>query len=283
MENNNLFNRQNITSYSMKKKAFIFLTLILAIFLISNVSAFETWKIKYIQLNNSKVNTNYGLISYTSDVTGNPQLSLIGVGTLFPLLNLGSSQFTDYLDGATPLEVKIKYNSYVDFWNKANPQYLVDYCDLQITYQPYYSILYNVTQTPSVVLFYKNFTTTIDNGQYFVRLKKGDTAYVRFNCYFINDALLEAPANFVFITPTENCQECQYYEWNKIERTLTKVGEISSFKTKILGYIVRFLDYNYEVILIFYYIFLIIALTLFGGLIIYAMIYLYTFAKKWTK
>lgn len=284
MKDNNLLIRKLIIK-SMERKILIFAFAFLIIALMSyNVSAFQYWQVKYIQLNDTRINTNYGLVSYTNEVTGNPTLeSLVGIGNIFPLINVGTMSFSDTIEGATPLEVKIKYSTYVDDWNTANPQYLVNYCNLQIKYQPYYSILFNNTIIQPTIVFSQNFTTSIDNGEYFVRLKKGDSVYVRFNCYFENNALIEAPADFVIVTPTENCQECQYYNWNKMEKTLNKANSNADYKSSILTYIVKFFNMNFEIIVALFYVFLIIAVIFIIGLIFYGLLYLYKAITKWHK
>lgn len=161
---------------------------------------------------------------------------------------------SDHVSNGDKLEAYIRYDVYTASWNKDNPAYAVENCNMTIEFFDWLTrnttIIYNEVFT--------GITPDISMAKYFIQMDKGDGFSVNFNCKFsgIRPELLEMPVNFAIITPTWECKECQYYEWSKLEVDIQKAKTIGDNRVETMGYIKDLIILNYEFLIIFFWLFL---------------------------
>jgi len=180
----------------------------------------------------------------------------------------------DHIASGNPLTSYVWYNTYVDTWNAQNPNYIVNHCDL--------TIQYSGVNEPLITIFNQTFTGTISNGKYFVKLKKGDVYYVNMSCTFNSSRLLEIPASFTIVSPTWECRECQFYNWNQNQIQLTKATTINNNVNTIFNYIGNLVGQLYSLFVVFMWI-LLIGIVLFSvGLLFVGVIWVYKLIARHT-
>jgi len=256
------------------------MTAILLVFtLISNASAVQYWQWKEQQIGENTTRRLHTVVVYdsiTKDLQSFNIWALLGfqnpVGFNLPIINT----VTDAIEGGKPLEVLVQYYSYVDDWNIKNPEYKVNHCNLTIS-------ISGVNESVKTTLFSKLYNTEINNAKYFVRMDKGDTMYADFECLFENKTTIEIPADITIILPTWECQACQYYEWTQDFINLNQADTLQTYISNIWDYMKEIVNLNFEVILIFYYIFLIGIVLLGVGLIFAIMYWIFLFVRKQVK
>lgn len=247
---------------------------------ISNASAVQYWQ---WQTNPTNYTTKiHGVVAYDT-ITKELETfdidfwELIGFTATFPFVTLPDLDVTrDAIESGKPLEVLVQYYSYVDEWNDKNPNNQVNHCNLTISYSAHRT---NFT----VPLYSRLYRTQIDDGKYFIRLDKGDTAYVDFECLFEDEAIEDIPADFTIVLPTWECLACQYYNWQQEFVKVEQAETLQDYRVVVTGYIKSIFLLNYEALLIMFWILSIGLVFMALGLIFFAVYWLYLYIKEHTK
>lgn len=200
-------------------------------------------------------------------------------------LNFGSATFVenpnDAIVDGTPHESYISYHVYPDFWNRINPNANVSYCNLRVIY------LYNNTGGMTEI-YNMNFTSSIQDGKYFVQLFPKDAYYVYATCIFSspsarNNSKLEMPFDFNIVMATKGCKACQFYEFLEMSKKVDKAIMLSDYTTRNVGHIKGLFNQFYEIILTAFWIILIMLVISAVGLMFLGIYWLYTYFMKVTK
>lgn len=201
------------------------------------------------------------------------------------MLNYGSVYYIpspfDSVTAGKPYESYVWYYSYPDSWNEANIGAEVTYCNLKILYS-------KDNGNTLLTLTDQNFTTTVEDGKYFVRLYPREAYYVRATCEFVSNSArnlsdLSLPIDFSIVEPTNECVPCQYYNWATDQIKLNKAMTLSDYTTINLGYITGLFSIFYEFLIMAFWILMIILVILAVGLIFYTIWWLYSYLVKHTK
>lgn len=200
-------------------------------------------------------------------------------------LNYGSVNYIpssyDSVTAGKPYESYVWYHSYPDTWNEANVGAEVIYCNLKILYS-------KDNGNTLITLTDQNFTTTVDDGKYFVRLYPTEAYYVRATCQFVSNSArnlsdLSLPIDFSIVEPTNECVACQYYNWATDQIKLNKAITLADYTTTNLGYIKGLFNIFYEFLIMAFWIIMIILVMSAVGLIFYGVYWLYSYLIKHTK
>jgi len=285
MNNNNLFKTQR-DLLSMRNVTLLITFAFVFILLVGNASAVQFWKYDGKRLDNNVSSYKYGVINYnTFDVTSTvfnpapPWWSFIGVPLGIPpntfIDSLYPSYNSDTLETSKPLEIEVIYNFYPDLWNTRTSNNTISYCSLTIKYS-------TKIANSTVVLYQANFTDSISNAKYFVKLNKGDDFTVNEECYFNSpsERILDIPADFTIVAPTWNCQACQFYNWQKDQVRLTKAVTLSDYSTTIIGYMKAILTIFFEFFTYAYWTFLILLLLFGVSLIFIGIFFIWSYLSK---
>lgn len=201
------------------------------------------------------------------------------------ILNYGSVNYIpssyDTVTAGKPYESYVWYRSYPDTWNEANLNAQVKYCNLKILYS-------KDNGDTLLTLFDQNFTTTVEDGKFFVKLFPTEAYYVRATCEYVsnlarNNSDLSLPIDFSIVEPTNECVACQYYNWASDQVKLDKAVTLSDYTTTNLGYITGLFGIFYEFLIMAFWVIMIILVMLAVGLIFYSIWWLYSYLVKHTK
>jgi len=185
----------------------------------------------------------------------------------------------DFITKGNPLEVYITYSMYPKTWNEDNPNYRVSACNLSVYYSSH-------LENNSQYIFSHIVTATeedIMNGKYFVRLSnENDGVIADLKCDFISSVppALETPETLVVFSPTWECKSCQMYDWNVAWIDERKANRLRENSTSILYYITQLFISLYELILAFFWIFMILMLFSAVALIFIGIYWLYLYLMK---
>lgn len=183
----------------------------------------------------------------------------------------------DYIKGNNQLEVYALYNTYIDDWNVNIGNYTVTRCNFQIFYYP---TLTNISQT----LIDVNITGNTGLTKYFFTMNDGDSATIRFTCYFQEQVnQIKIPASFQLITPTWSCKACQLYEWSVQYREIVKAESTGNNSNDILGYIKSIFLLNVEIVIYLFWTFLILMIFVSLSFIFLGMLWLYSYIMRLSK
>lgn len=274
----------------MKTMRLLFPILAICIFIISisNVSAVYYFQTRGFRNDNV---TTYIWASVTYDTTVLPPMDSPIQPVWYNPINLFNLLFNppaltqdqqfeviDQIKSGNPFTSYINYNTYIDVWNTENPNNTIQYCQLTVRYSA-------STQNGNTIIFQQNFTKSISNGKYFVKLKKGDSYFSEMQCKFNQPSqrLLDIPADFTIITPTWECQACQYYNWNQQQIQIDKAVILGDYTTTILSYIVQLASQFYSLLIVAWWILLILLIISAVGLIFAGAIWLYKLIARHTR
>jgi hypothetical protein len=254
----------NKTTKNMQKRYLLLVLIVFSIltFFIQNVNASQYYQYVYPQ-NDSHTTTIYGWINYPYED------------------RIVREQITDgYF-----YQFAIMYSMYPKLWNDQSPN-LIQYCQINITTQQYYSTLNGDSPTQIIQEYYQRVSDTdLNNQEFYISLSRGDTAYFKLDCYFTNSSMqsLNIPANLQVRTPTYECQQCKKYEWSKIQPTLYKADTLLQANTNNIEYIKKIIFINFEFLVIAYWFILILAVIFAVGLIFLAVYWVYIWLSKVTR
>lgn len=191
---------------------------------------------------------------------------------------LSKTEF-NYVTKGNPLEIYITYSMYPKTWNEDNPNYKVSSCNLSVYYS---SSLENQSQ-----YIFSHIVASSDedimNGKYFVRLANEDDGLVAdLRCDFLGNVPegLETPESLVVFTPTWECKACQMYDWNVAWIDEQKSNQLRTSSTSVLDYIRQLILSLYEILLAFFWIFMILMLFSAIALIFIGIYWLYLYLVK---
>jgi hypothetical protein len=215
------------------------------------------------------------------------------INYLFPQYSISSVSANDveaWNYGATsdkyPYQFFIKYDMYPYFANTFVNYTMIQYCQINITKSRFSSTLEGIAETPIEQLLYKRIADVdLRNQEQYIELDRGDTAYVKIECYYTNsqDRSLNVPINLYVSTPTYECSKCTAYEWSKMQPTLLKSDFLQQSNNNNLENIKKVIDINYEFFVYLYWIILILLLFLVLGLIFLIIYYLYQLISRLAK
>lgn len=280
-ENNNLMKRVVLSIFS-----FVFLLM-----LVNSASAVQFWKYDGLRLDNNVSTYKWGVITYDSfqqtsqNFQSSPSWWNLALFNLLPFNPFGvidaiaPDYNTDMIESGKPLEIYVRYNIYPVLWNTQAVNNTISSCSLTIKYS-------RMDMNTTSIIYQQNYSTSdITNAKYFIKLNKGDTFYVEEQCYFNkpSERTLEIPADFTIVTPTWNCQACQYYEWQKDQVKLTKAMTLADYSNQIIGYMKGIFQIFYEFFIYGWWFFLIIMLLFAVSLIFLGIWFAYQFLQKHTR
>jgi hypothetical protein len=202
-----------------------------------------------------------------------------GIGEL-PVLN----GINDYVSGDNPFEAYLLYNIYVQGFNADNPNYTIDWCSFSVQKSSAlttFSTLLNQT--------YTNSDGDMMHSKFFVQMDDKDCILAQQICKFnVNVTItpnnkLIFPAEMQFVAPTWECKSCQAYEWSLVERDIVKADSIGDNVVGVTDYIKKLIFLNYEIVLIFFWIFLILMIFAGIGLIFFGISWLYNYLRSIIK
>jgi hypothetical protein len=190
----------------------------------------------------------------------------------------GQDGTPNYIPNGKPLELQVKYRTYIQTWNIANYNNTVSYCNLKIKQ------LYHGVNT-STLLFEKNFTGDIIDSQYFLQLGDRDGSQIFLECYFTNNApvTLEIPADFSIVSTSWECKSCQRYTWSLVEKSVAVADNVQSKTSLTFNYITKLFLLNYEIVVFGFWILMILLLLLTVGLIFSGMAFIYKYIERIAK
>jgi hypothetical protein len=194
---------------------------------------------------------------------------------------LSKTEF-NFVTTGKPLEVFLTYSMFPKSWNEDNPNFKISSCNLSVYYS---SHLENQSQ-----FIFSHIVTQYDadiyNAKYFVRLKnENDGVIADLSCDFISNVPVERQmaSNLVISSPTWECKSCQYYDWNIARVDGLKSNQLRSYSTSVLDYIKQLFTSLYELILAFFWIFMILMLFSAVALIFIGIYWLYLYLVKLAK
>jgi len=183
----------------------------------------------------------------------------------------------NFVTGGDKFEFYFWYDIYIETWNEVNPDFSVDWCNLTIRQYPSLS---NV----SAFTYSKLFTDNYNNAKYFLRLDDGDVAYADIECHFNStNHSLYVPATLQVVTPTWECQACQFYEWTLLERNIVKAEEVGDNIVDTIGSMKNVMTLNFEIWLALFWIVLIVVAVHSTGLLFIGIIWLFAYMKNLIK
>jgi len=241
---------------------FVLIGMLLLTLMAQDVNATEFYQYTYPQ-NDSHTTTIYGYVVYPFDE------------------RVVKEQVSD----GSLYEFTLKYDLYPAYWNNQSSN-LLQYCQINITTQRYYSLLSGDSPTPITQQLYKRILdTNLYNQEYYISLSRGDTAYYKIDCYFTNSSLqsLTIPATIQVATPTYDCIQCAKYEWSKIQNTLIKSDFLQQSNVNNIEYIKKLISLNFEFAVIIYWFILILVVVFAVGLIFLGVYWFYMWLMKVTK
>jgi hypothetical protein len=102
---------------------------------------------------------------------------------------------------------------------------------------------------------------------------------VDMDCKFNDNsiAISDLPADISISTPTSSCKACQYYEWTKLEVSVSKADDIGLKKMVVVEYIKKLFLVNYENLLVLLWIGLVMLLILSFGFLFVGVYGLYLY------
>lgn len=212
-------------------------------------------------------------------------LSYQDVHCLIPFFCQGQVYFSaspqDYVKGNDPFETYIQYNIYVKTFNQNNPNFTIDYCSFKIQY-------WAKLESSPTTIFEKNYTQNdedINKAQYFFRLYAGDQAIAEQRCYYQNKSFDELimPMEMQMVTPTHACKKCQYYEWSKQEKDISKTKSIADHIVSVSNYIQKVILLNFEILLALFWVGLILMIFVGIGLIFLIAYWIYLYFARIMK
>lgn len=188
----------------------------------------------------------------------------------------------DYVSGNNPYEVYLWYNFYVNKWNTDNPNHKITYCEWLIRYSS------SIENSTTIILVNQNFTqddADLFNAKYFVRMYHNDYLYADQICHFQNNTYIDLyiPAEMQIVTPSWECKECQYYEWNVVEKDIIKAKDIGGKVVVASDYIKKLFLLNFEIWLAMFWFSLIIMVFIGVGLIFIIIYFLYLYLRRVIK
>lgn len=196
----------------------------------------------------------------------------------FAFIFNGNDGTPNYISNGKPLELQVKYRTYIKTWNNANYNNTVSYCNLKIA-QLYHTV------NSSTILFNQNFTGDISDSLYFLQLADRDGAEIYLECYFTNNApaTLEIPADFSIISTSWECKSCQRFIWSQVEKQIAVADNVQAKTSNVFGYITKLFLLNYEIVIFGFWILMILLLLLTVGLIFSGMAFLYKYVERIAK
>lgn len=246
----------------MKKMIFILSAIIMSLFIINLISG----ELQYYQFRADRGN---GTIENRATLTYS-KVNQFGFAN-------------DYVKANNPLEVYLQYNIYVKTFNENNPNFLVNYCTLEIQ-------TWKKMESSPVTVFEKNYTQEdldINKAQYFFQLFDGDQAIAVETCHYKNPSSnnsavfdLQLPAEMQFVMPTSECKACQFYLWTTQNADIVKAQSIGDDIVTITSYIQKLVILNFEVILALFWIFLILLIFVGIGFIFISIYWLYLYLSR---
>ena len=187
----------------------------------------------------------------------------------------------DSVRSGNSLQTYVWYNIYPSTWNRANPNYAIQYCNMTVNF---FGHMDNV----STLIYNKTYTGVGDddpNAKYFVELTKGDGYTVTVDCVFagIRPELLELPADFSIVTPTWECKSCQQYEWSLLEQDIAKAKTIGENTVDVVGFIKQLVLLNFEIVIALFWLILIGTTFVASSLVFVGIYWLFLYLRKVVK
>lgn len=187
----------------------------------------------------------------------------------------------DYVSGNNFYETYITYDIYVNKWNNDNPNYFIDYCNMSIKQS---TKLTNYTELEYIYLNQNDLD--LFNIKYFLKMKDGDCVIAEQQCKYNEFSLTsyyDMPAEMKLVTPTYECKACQSYEASLIEREIDKTNTINNNKSRIMNFIKKFIELNFELLLTLFWLFSILMLFIAVGFIFFIFYWLYIYIERLGK
>jgi hypothetical protein len=219
------------------------------------------------------------------DITSRNDIDLTNnlTTTLFYSVAYTPTNYDDVLN--QPYESYILYSSNINDWNIANPQNQVRDCNFSVYYSSYRSQLLhqgNLSAPDQILLYNADFIGNYPSNKYFVRLNPKDVYTTQMTCTFLNSQsrTIDIPVTISIVTPTWECQACQYYQWTQDQIKLTVASTLSGYTSKNVGYIASLFRMFYEIAIYAFWVALILLLLLSVSLIFYGIYWVYSYFMK---
>ncbi len=215
------------------------------------------------------------LVNRNPSPTGNPNDTLFNTTTIHAFVDF-TKDSDNFIKGDSPLEFYVQFDITVDTWNGANPDFRVDFCNFTTRT---FSGIQNAT-----IDFTQLFTDDNINDKHFVRLKSGELWVADIDCRFggLNTSL-QIPATMQIVTPTFECQACQFYKWTRIEADILKAESIGNNVVEVTEIMKKFVRLNFEIILTIFWIVLILVAVHSTGLLFLGLVWMLGYLKSFTK
>ena len=247
----------------MKRIIIIMMGILLMVSMINLIDA----EIRYSQ---------FKLINRNPSPTGNLSERLTNTTTMFATVDFDRDD-NNFIKSNRPLEFYVQFDITIDTWNAVNPLFSVDTCNFTARTFPE-----GLNTTPFI--FNRLYTEDNFNDKHFVRLESGDLFTVAIDCHFNGqNTSLKIPANLQIVTPTFECQACQFFKWSKIEGDILKAESVGDNVVEVTNIIKKFIRLNFEIILTLFWIILIVIAVHSTGLIFLGMIWMLGYLKSFTK
>jgi len=183
----------------------------------------------------------------------------------------------NFVTGGNKFEFYFWYDIYVETWNEMNPDFPVDWCNLTIRQYP-------ASSSVPALVYSRLFTDDYNNAKYFLRLDDGDVVFADIDCHFNStNSSLYVPATLQVVTPTWECQACQYYEWTLVERNIVKAKSVGSNIVDTTESMKNVIILNFEIWLALFWIVLIVVAVHSTGLLFIGIIWLFAYMKNLIK
>jgi hypothetical protein len=244
-----------------KKYLIVMLGIVLLLNLVSAIQVFQSNQ--YVLLDNS-TSRKIASVVYQPNVY-----------SINPFFLSATNVLQDYIPNGKPFEFSLQYFSFIETWNKANPNNNVDFCKMNIVKFSGLSNQSIYISNDSVLLFNDTFYGDQELSTYFVRLNPYEDVVIILDCHFTGNRTLEMPMDFTIITPTWECKACQLYEWSKTEVTILKAGQIGKNKVELSEWIKGLFSLNYEILLVLFWIAIFIITLLVLSMIFLGAYYFY--------
>jgi hypothetical protein len=193
-----------------------------------------------------------------------------------------SLNIMDFISGNNAFQFYFIYDMYVKSWNSNNPSFEISYCNITINYYPH------LQNTPITLMSgeFNSESSDVFNVKYYVKLYEEETAIADIFCKLENTSVntkLDMPSEIRIGTPTQECKACQYYEWVVQEAQITKSQTIGDNTTTIMDYIKKLFVINFEILLAFFWIFLILIVFVTISFIFMGVYWLFVYLRGLAK
>ena len=262
----------------MKNRYSVMIAFILIAIMLSQgalaINGFREFSVVYDNLN---ITRNYARISYTEE-----QYITYGIfGIPF------HHEIDNFVPRGQPYQAYLTYGLQpLNEWNSQYPYSTIDYCTIIVKEWHLVNTADGGEDWSVVTSLNKTFTTQ-DTGvtegsfrQFFI-LNKGDFARIYFDCHFTGTNLtISTPTRMTITAPTYECKACQYYEEFKKSFDDVIGDAIETYTQRILGNIHLFIGWNFELVILGFWLAQIIAFLGIIGIIFLGLWWVWRFLKR---